>query len=91
MIDIFSENGRSGVEFLGSAVSVGASGGSTECAEQYGGADHCHGVQGRIIFAMSVARPEMRALALVAFAVLVVCRMDLQVVDEGAMHPRWAI
>ena len=39
--------------------------------------------------AMSVDRPAViRAFALVAFAVLGVCCMDLLVMDEGAMHPR---
>ena len=41
--------------------------------------------------AMSVKRPAViRAFAMVAFAVLGVCCMDLLVMDEGAMHPRWA-
>ena len=41
--------------------------------------------------AMSVARPAViRAFASVAFAVLGVCCMNLLVMDEGAMHPRWA-
>ena len=40
---------------------------------------------------MSVARPAvLRAFALVAFAVLGVCSINLLVMDEGAMHPRWA-
>ena len=41
--------------------------------------------------AMSVARPAViRAFALVAFAVHEVCCMNLLVMDEWAMHPRWA-
>ena len=41
--------------------------------------------------AMSVARPDViRAFTLVAFAILGACCMNLLVIDEGAMHPRWA-
>ena len=40
--------------------------------------------------AMSVARPAViRAFALVAFAVLGVFFMNLLVMDEGAINPRW--
>ena len=40
--------------------------------------------------AISVARPAViREFSLVAFVALGVCCINLLVMDEGAMHPRW--
>ena len=48
-------------------------------------------VMGSTDGAMSVARPAaIRAFALVVFTILGVCCMNLLVMDEGAMYPRWA-